>query len=93
MRIFVNRNNDKVFIPDLKESAVVGYSCEAIIKELDGVTNSHVDLTGTYKPLIECIKAGVLRGAVGIVGCNNPRVRPDYSPYRDQKKCSGTISS
>ena len=83
---FVNRNNDLVFIPERKEKATVGYSCEAIIEELDGVTNSHVDLTGTYKPLIECLKSGVLRGAVGIVGCNNPRVRPDYSHISAMKE-------
>ncbi len=43
-------------------------------------------MTGTYKPLIECIKSGVLRGAVGVVGCNNPRVRPDYSHIEIMKK-------
>ena len=76
---FANRDESKVFIPEHKEKAMVGYSCEAIISELDGVTNSFVDEPGTYKPLIEVIKAGVLRGAVGIVGCNNPKVRADYS--------------
>ena len=76
---FANRDESKVFIPEHKEKAMVGYSCEAIIGELDGVTNSFVDEPGTYKPLIEVIKAGVLRGAVGIVGCNNPKVRADYS--------------
>jgi carbon-monoxide dehydrogenase catalytic subunit len=83
---FVNRKPDRVYIPASKETSVVGYSCEAIIKELDGVTNTQVDLTGTYGPLIECIKAGVLRGAVGIVGCNNPRVRHDYSHIEIMKK-------
>ena len=83
---YVNRKKDNLFIPEHKETAVVGYSCEAIIKELDGVTNTQVDLTGTYKPLIECIKSGVLRGAVGVVGCNNPRVRPDYSHIEIMKK-------
>jgi anaerobic carbon-monoxide dehydrogenase catalytic subunit len=28
--------------------------------------------------LIEAIKAGKIRGAVGIVGCNNPRIKQDY---------------
>lgn len=83
---FVNRDPSKVFIPEHKEKATVGYSCEAIIKELDGVTNSFVDDPGTYKPLIECIKAGVLRGAVGIVGCNNPKVRADYSHIEIMKE-------
>jgi carbon-monoxide dehydrogenase catalytic subunit len=76
---FPNRNTNKCFIPSNKREATVGYACEQIIHELDGVTNSHVDLIGSYRPAIDCIKAGVLRGAVAIVGCNNPKVRPDYS--------------
>lgn len=76
---FKKRDNSKVFIPDNKQKAVVGYSCEAIIKQLDTVINTNVDEVGTYGPLVECLESGVLRGAVGIVGCNNPRVRPDYS--------------
>lgn len=76
---FTNRKQEKVWIPQSKQTATVGYSCEAIIKQLDTVTNSQVDLVGTYKPLVECLNSGVLRGAVGIVGCNNPKVRPDYS--------------
>lgn len=76
---YENRDNTKVYIPATKQSATVGYSCEAIIKQLDTVTNSFVDETGTYDPLVQCLKSGVLRGAVGIVGCNNPKVRPDFS--------------
>ena len=33
---------------------------------------------GSWKPLIELIAAGKIRGAVGIVGCNNPKVKHDY---------------
>ncbi len=76
---YENRDNTKVYIPATKQSATVGYSCEAIVKQLDTVTNSFVDETGTYEPLVQCLKSGVLRGAVGIVGCNNPKVRPDFS--------------
>jgi carbon-monoxide dehydrogenase catalytic subunit len=32
------------------------------------------------------VKAGVLRGAVAMVGCNNPKVRPDYSHIEIMKK-------
>ncbi len=74
---FQNRKKELVFIPDLKQKATVGYSVEAIVKQLDTVTNTQVDVTGTTKPLIECITSGVLRGAVAMVGCNNPRVRAD----------------
>ena len=83
---FEKRDTDKVWIPPTKQEAVVGYPCEQIIKELDGVTNSHVDLRGSYKPVVDVLKAGVLRGAVAMVGCNNPKVRPDYSHIEIMKK-------
>ena len=83
---FELRDASKVFIPQNKQSATVGYSCEAIRKQLDGVTNSHVDIRDTYKPLIDCVTSGVLRGAVAIVGCNNPKVRPDYSHIEIMKE-------
>ena len=37
---FANRKPDLVHIPDMKQKATVGYSVEAIVKTLDGVTNS-----------------------------------------------------
>ncbi len=83
---FKNRRPEMVNIPDLKTKARVGYSVEAIKKELDGVCNSHVDTYGTTKPLIDCVKAGVLRGAVAMVGCNNPKVRPDTAHIELMKK-------
>ena len=79
---FKNRKPELVYIPDMKQKATVGYSVEAIVKTLDGVTNSQVDETGTTKPLVECITSGVIRGAVAMVGCNNPKIRPDYRSYR-----------
>jgi carbon-monoxide dehydrogenase catalytic subunit len=75
-----------LFIPDTKEPATVGYPCEQIIYELDGVTNSHVEERGSYRPVIDAIKSGVLRGAVAMVGCNNPKVRPDYSHIEIMKE-------
>ena len=83
---FKNRKPELVNIPNLKQNARVGYSVEAIKKELDGVCNSHVDTYGTTKPLIDCVKAGVLRGAVAMVGCNNPKVRPDTAHIELMKK-------
>jgi carbon-monoxide dehydrogenase catalytic subunit len=83
---FGNRDEAKIFIPQSKQAAVVGYPCEQIIRELDGVTNSQVDKTGSYMPAIDCIRAGVLRGAVAMVGCNNPKVRPDYSHIEIMKE-------
>ncbi len=83
---FKNRRPELVNFPELKTKARVGYSLEAIKKELDGVCNSHVDTYGTTKPLIDCVKAGVLRGAVAMVGCNNPKVRPDTAHIELMKK-------
>jgi carbon-monoxide dehydrogenase catalytic subunit len=83
---FKNRKPELVYIPDMKQKATVGYSVEAIVKTLDGVTNSQVDVTGTTKPLLECITSGVIRGAVAMVGCNNPKIRPDYAHIELMKK-------
>ena len=84
---FKNRKPELVHIPDMKQKAMVGYSVEAIVKTLDGVTNSQVDETGTTKPLVECITSGVIRGAVAMVGCNNPKIRPDTAHIELMKKC------
>jgi len=63
-----NRNPDRVFIPVEPVKVTTGFSLEAIKKALGG----------TLKPLIDQIAAGNIRGAVGIVGCNNPKVKHDY---------------
>ena len=76
-----------VNIPNQKQKARVGYSVEAIKKDvLDTVANSQLDEFGTTKPLIECVHSGVLRGAVAMVGCNNPKVRPDTAHIGLMKK-------
>jgi carbon-monoxide dehydrogenase catalytic subunit len=58
----------EVFIPVEPVDCVGGFSVEAILGALGG----------TPKPLIDAIAAGKIRGAVGIVGCNNPRIKQDY---------------
>lgn len=83
---FQNRKPELVHIPEMKQKATVGYSVEALVKVLDGVTNTQVDETGTTKPLLECITSGVIRGAVAMVGCNNPKIRPDYAHIELMKK-------
>ena len=65
---FARRNSERVSIPVTPVSQVSGFSVE-IIKEALG---------GTWDPLLDAIKAGQIRGAVGVVGCNNPRVPQDY---------------
>ncbi|MFA7695236.1 MAG: anaerobic carbon-monoxide dehydrogenase catalytic subunit, partial [Methanoregula sp.] len=65
---FANRNPARVRIPDKPVQLMSGFSEEAIRKALGG----------TYKPLIDAIVAGKIKGAVGIVGCNNPKIKQDY---------------
>lgn len=65
---FQNRNPDRVFIPVEPVKVTTGFSVEAI----------RAALGGTFKPLIDQIASGSIRGAVGIVGCNNPKVKHDY---------------
>ncbi|MDR0876119.1 MAG: anaerobic carbon-monoxide dehydrogenase catalytic subunit [Clostridiales Family XIII bacterium] len=85
---YENRDRGRVYIPSHTQPAVVGYPTNQVIAELDGVTNSHVedDPRGSYKPAIDAIKSGVLRGAVAMVGCNNPKVRADYSHIEIMKE-------
>jgi anaerobic carbon-monoxide dehydrogenase catalytic subunit len=64
---FPNRKG-KAFIPVAPQEAVGGFSVETIVGALGG----------TPAPLIDAIKAGKIRGAVGIVGCNNPKIKHDY---------------
>jgi carbon-monoxide dehydrogenase catalytic subunit len=47
---------------------MAGFSVEAILGALGG----------TPEPLVEAIKTGKIRGAVGVVGCNNPKVPQDH---------------
>ncbi len=65
---YKNRSNDIKLI-DEKTKLIAGVSVEAILNLLKG------DLT----PLLDAIKGGAIKGAVGIVGCNNPKVTHDYN--------------
>jgi carbon-monoxide dehydrogenase catalytic subunit len=59
---------ERVLIPGTPVSQVSGFSMEVIEQALGG----------TWEPLLNAIKAGQIRGAVGVVGCNNPKVVQDY---------------
>ncbi|RJP64285.1 MAG: anaerobic carbon-monoxide dehydrogenase catalytic subunit [Candidatus Abyssobacteria bacterium SURF_17] len=65
---FELRNPDKVYIPVEPVEQMAGFSVEAILKALGGSP----DL------LIDALKAGKIRGAAGVVGCNNPKIKHDY---------------
>jgi carbon-monoxide dehydrogenase catalytic subunit len=65
---YPNRNPDRVRIPDGPVPMMAGFSVEAILGALGG----------TPQPLVDAIAAGTIRGAVAVVGCNNPKVQQDY---------------
>ncbi len=69
---FPNRKKNKVQIPREKENLVAGFTAESVFNFLGG------RFRGTYRPLNDAIIAGRLRGAAGVVGCNNPNVCHDY---------------
>ncbi len=66
---FPNRNPDRVKIPNSPMKLMAGFSVEAIKEALGG----------TFQPLIDVIASGKIRGAAGIVGCNNPKIKQDYN--------------
>lgn len=65
---FTHRNKEKVFIPTAPVKTMTGFSVEAILGALGG----------SLTPLIDAIKGGKIKGAVGVVGCNNPKIKQDY---------------
>jgi carbon-monoxide dehydrogenase catalytic subunit len=65
---YERRVPERVYIPVEPVKTVSGFSVEAILSALGG----------TPDPIIDAIKAGKIRGAVGVVGCNNPKIRHDY---------------
>jgi carbon-monoxide dehydrogenase catalytic subunit len=64
---YANRVQTRVRIPVSSVPVMTGFSIEAILSALGG----------TPKPLIDAIVAGSIRGAVGVVGCNNPKIKQD----------------
>ncbi len=68
---FPNRNRDKVQIPDYVDHLVAGFSHEYIAYMQGGIYRE------SFRPLNDNIMNGRIRGAAGVVGCNNPRVAHD----------------
>ena len=64
---YPDRNHERVRIPGQPVKMMGGFSVEAILGALGG----------TPKPLVDAIAAGSIRGAVAVVGCNNPKLPQD----------------
>jgi carbon-monoxide dehydrogenase catalytic subunit len=61
-------NRGETYIPVEPVPAVGGFSVEAVVGALGG----------TPAPLLDAIKTGKIRGAAGVVGCNNPKIKHDH---------------
>jgi len=68
---FVNRKTT-VRIPKVSERGIGGFTTENIFYNLGG------RFRASYRPLNDNIINGRIRGAAGVVGCNNPKQVHDY---------------
>ncbi|MBZ4688441.1 MAG: anaerobic carbon-monoxide dehydrogenase catalytic subunit [Clostridia bacterium] len=71
---FKRRDNAKVNIPDSKQTAIAGFSAEAIMAAL-----SKVNAKDPLKPLIDNIVNGNIQGIALFAGCNNPQTIQDHN--------------
>lgn len=67
VKAYTERDSSRVDIPCEPVEIMTGFSNEAVISALGG----------SLDPLVQAIASGDIRGAVGIVGCNNPKFQQD----------------
>jgi len=70
---YKNRVQKRVNIPKEIKGLVAGFTTENVFQFLGG------KYRGTYRPLNDAIISGRLRGAAGVVGCNNPNIKHDWA--------------
>ncbi len=70
---FTSRQADRVEIPGEEVDMIAGFTAEYIYKMLGG------RFRPSYRPLNNGIMEGRLRGVVGVVGCENPKVCQGYA--------------
>lgn len=66
---YKNRNPSKVNIPQITKSLVAGFSVKAMKYMMGGTYRA------SFRPLNDAIIQGRIKGIVGIVGCNTPRMK------------------
>ena len=69
---YSRRDPRKVTIPESRSDLIAGFTTESVFRFLGG------RYRGTFRPLNDAVIDGRLRGAVGIVGCNNPNMLHDW---------------
>ncbi len=71
---FGRRDQARIHVPDVKHTAIVGFSAEAVIGAL-----SKLDAEDPLKPLIDNIVNGNIQGVALLGGCNNTKSTQDES--------------
>ena len=66
------KRGSKVRVPKMMERGIAGFTTENIFYHLGGRYRA------SYRPLNDNIINGRIRGAAGVVGCNNPKQVHDY---------------
>lgn len=69
---FPKREPRRTQIPDESMDLIAGFTTESVFRFLGGRYRA------TFRPLNDAIIDGRLRGAVGVVGCNNPNTPHDW---------------
>jgi carbon-monoxide dehydrogenase catalytic subunit len=72
IEVFKKRKGRPVDIPDVQSNVVAGFSAESIVAAL-----AKVDAKDPFKPLVDNIKNGNIRGVCLFAGCNNVKVQQD----------------
>jgi anaerobic carbon-monoxide dehydrogenase catalytic subunit len=68
---YARRDVRKMAVPKVSQPLVAGFSVAAIKHMLGGTYRA------SFRPLNDAISQGRIKGIVGIVGCNNPRIKTD----------------
>ncbi len=72
IEVFKKRKGQPVDIPNAQSTVVAGFSTESIVAAL-----AKVDSKDPFKPLVDNIKNGNIRGVCLFAGCNNVKVPQD----------------
>ncbi|MFW5687142.1 MAG: carbon monoxide dehydrogenase, partial [Halanaerobium sp.] len=76
IKTYQKRDSKRVQIPGEPMELMAGFSVEAIEEALGG----------SFEPLIDALKSGKIKGVVGVVGCNNPKIQHDYGHVKLAKE-------
>ncbi|MHB1004274.1 MAG: anaerobic carbon-monoxide dehydrogenase catalytic subunit [Chloroflexota bacterium] len=74
------KRKSKASIPDYTNDLIAGFSHEYLNYMQGGVYRQ------SFRPFNDAVMAGRIRGAAGVVGCNNPRITHDSAHYQIVKE-------